>query len=190
MNSESNINFDCPTGDIAAYIDGELDERLETRLETHLISCRTCSVELNQQKQFLRSLDFSLKNEREIVLPDNFAKLIVANAESTVSGLRRPRERFNAVFISAALFLFALFAMGTDAGSIFAGVSTALNQLMAVVGFFASTAYSFIYGIAIVVRSFAAHFRVDIVVPTAAMAIFFTIFIAYASRKLLRIGRV
>src|SRR5438445_5520441 len=104
--------FECPTDEIAAYIDGEMDAAREFELETHLAACEICSLELNQQKQFLASLNSSLKHEGDLELPANFTKLIVANAESTVSGLRRPRERFNAMFICAGLFLFALFALG------------------------------------------------------------------------------
>src|SRR2546423_3864915 len=97
------IVFECPTDEIAAFIDGEMDPVREFELETHLALCEICSLELNQQKQFLCGLSSSLKHEDEIELPANFAKLIVANAESTVTGLRRPRERFNAIFICAGL---------------------------------------------------------------------------------------
>src|SRR5664279_3152743 len=117
-------NFECPSDEIASYIDGELDLTRELELDAHFRECSICTDELNQQKQFVCSLDLSLKHERELELPANFTKTIVANAESTVSGLRRPRERFNAIFICAGLFLFVLFALGTNTGSYFEEVST------------------------------------------------------------------
>src|SRR5690349_12215641 len=115
MTEQGNI-FNCPSYEIAAYIDGELDQSRELELSMHFAACDVCSQELNQQKQFLCELDAGLKGEIE--LPSDFAKTVIANAESTVSGLRRPRERFNALFICAALSLFALFALGPDAGKV------------------------------------------------------------------------
>src|SRR2546421_46883 len=114
----------CPLDEIASYIDGELDAPREMELDAHFSQCAACSDELNLQKQFLCSLESSLKHESELELPPNFTKQIVANAESTVSGLRRPRERFNALFICAGLMLFILFALGPDAGRVIDGIST------------------------------------------------------------------
>src|SRR5436190_12740079 len=109
----------CPIDEISAYIDGELDAAREFEMDLHFAGCQTCACELNEQKNFLRNLDVSLGHDREVELPPNFTKLIVANAESTVSGLRRPRERFNALFICSGLLLFVLFATGAEAGKLF-----------------------------------------------------------------------
>src|SRR5436190_21488783 len=140
-------NFRCPTDEIAAYIDGELSPKREFELDTHFAGCSVCSDELNHQKQFLCQLDSSLKNEKDIDLPVDFAKTIVANAESTVSGLRSTRERFNAVFICAGLFLFVLFASGADAGPMFRGVSDLFEQVMAVGSYFGHLIYSIFIGV-------------------------------------------
>ena len=114
MTEQMNIRgFECPSEEIAAYIDGEIELVRESELDVHFAACPICSDELNQQKEFLCRLNSSLKQEGDLELPANFTKLIVVNAESTVSGLRRPRERFNAIFICAGLFLFVLFALGT-----------------------------------------------------------------------------
>ena len=187
MTSELHIGaFECPTDEIAAYIDGEMDPVREFELETHLEGCEICSFELNQQKQFLCGLSSSLKHEDEIELPANFTRLIVANAESTVTGLRRPRERFNAIFICAGLFLFALFALGADAGRIFEGVSNIVEQITAVGGFFGHLIYSFFLGIAIILRSVATQFRLDAVVAVVAVGLFAVSLMA-VSRRVLRI---
>ena len=77
----------CPTGEIAAYIDGELSPREELDLEMHFAVCRLCAAELNEQKKLLCALDFALEDEREIELPENFARVIVAAA-------RKQRQRF------------------------------------------------------------------------------------------------
>ncbi|MEP6788807.1 MAG: zf-HC2 domain-containing protein [Acidobacteriota bacterium] len=183
------IGFDCPTDEIAAYIDGEIDPVREFELEAHLDRCEVCSHELNQQKQFLIGLNSSLKHEGDLELPANFTKLIVANAESTVSGLRRPRERFNALFICAGLFFFALFALGAEAGKELAGVSTIVDQLGAIAGFFGHLVYSAFVGVAVILRSLAGQFRSDLV-----LTVFFTgilaLFLLAVSHRVIRELRV
>ena len=190
MSSEPQIRaFECPTDEIAAYIDGELAAAHELELEVHFADCQICSLELNQQKQFLCGLNSSLKNEGEIELPANFTRLIVANAESSVNGLRRPRERFNAIFICAGLSLFALFALGAEAGKIFDGVSNIFEQIAAVGGFFGHLIYSFFVGVAIVLRSLAAQFRFDAVMA-AVVAGLFAVLLVFISRRVRRMLRV
>lgn len=187
MNLHTN-NFWCPTGEIAAYIDGELDAARALELDAHFMTCSSCSDELNQQKQFLCELDASLKDARDMDVPADFAKTVVANAESTVSGLRRPRERFNALFICAALFLFALFALGTDARSVFSGLATAFEQVLAVGNFFGHLVYSIFLGLAIVVRSLAMQVPFDLV-TASVLAAMIVVLVMFMSRRALRMLR-
>ncbi|MEO7538722.1 MAG: zf-HC2 domain-containing protein, partial [Pyrinomonadaceae bacterium] len=127
---------ECPIEDLAAYIDGELDPHHELKLEAHLANCSSCSVELNRQKQFLCGLNSSLNRDRELELPADFTRLVVANAESAVSGLRKPRERFNALFVCMAMFLFVMFTLRPEATRLFDGVSAVLEQAATVGAFF------------------------------------------------------
>ncbi len=187
MGLESNFNA-CPTDEISAYIDGELDGERETELEGHLAGCDVCSRELNEQKHFLRHLDASLGDEREIELPANFTKSIVANAESTVSGLRRSRELLNAAFICAGLFLFALFAMGADAGKLFQWLSVIVEQVAAVGSFVGRLVYSVFVGVAIIIRTLSGQLRVD-VATILAVAIVIALFSLYVARKFPRARR-
>src|SRR6476660_6545325 len=97
----------CPTGEISAYIDGELTPAEEMSLEMHLAGCPACVSDLNAQKQFLRALDMSLVDTGELKLPENFTRTDAKTAESRVSGLRRSNEVRNAVLICSALLLVA-----------------------------------------------------------------------------------
>lgn len=177
----------CPTDEISAYIDGELDIARERAMAAHLIRCDACALDLTQQKQFLCGLSASLRQEKEFCLPPNFARTIVASAESAVSGVRRPRELYNAIFICAGLFLFVLFAMGAESSSLVAGIYGAFGQLAVVGGFFGSLIYSLFVGIVIVVRSLATQFRFDPVMAVVVAA--FTVSFMFASLKFLRIRR-
>lgn len=171
------IRHNCPVDEIAAYIDGELAASREMELDLHFAGCSSCNQELNQQKQFLQSLELSLKEEA-VELPPDFAKIVVANAESNVSGLRRPRERYNAIFISAALGLFVLFALGAQAGVL-------VDQVTAVGSFFGHLIYSFFIGLTIIARNLASQFEFG---PSAIilLSVGFAVFSLYFSRKVLR----
>jgi anti-sigma factor RsiW len=174
MLREEITKMDCPTEDIAAYIDGELDLVRELELDSHFSVCPPCSKELNRQKQFLCALNSGLKREDELELPENFTRRVVVNAESTVSGLRRPVELFNAFFICTGLFLFVLFASGADADKLFGGISVVFEQAAIVGGFFGHLIYALFVGVAIVLRSLASQVLIDqflVIMFMAALAV-------------------
>lgn len=150
---ETKKYHDWPGGEIGAYIDGELSPADETELEKHFAVCGVCCAELNQQKNFLFVLNASLETETELELPKNFTKTIVAHAESRVSGLRGSKERFTAVFICSALFLFALFALGSDAERGFQAFGNVGEKILAVGYFTLHIVYNISLGIAVIVRS-------------------------------------
>ena len=149
--------FNCPLDDIASYVDGELSPDEETEFEAHLAGCETCRTELNHQKEFLFALSSSLESENDIPLPKDFTRTIVANAESRVSGLRRPRERFTAIFICAVLFIFALFALGGETGTVLAVIGGVAEKALAVVSFAVRLLFNISYSIAVVARSLFSH---------------------------------
>lgn len=189
MKAEVYENLSCPIDEISAYIDGELPGARELELGLHFAACRQCSDELNLQKQFLARLDSSLKQERELPLPADFARHIVANAESTVAGFRRPRELYNAAFICVGLLLFGLFALGADADRVIGGVGSAFEQAGAVGGFLAKVVYSIFLGFTVIIRSLAAQVQVGDSSLFAVPAAIGVVLLMYVSRKFLRIVR-
>ncbi|HEV7701047.1 MAG TPA: zf-HC2 domain-containing protein [Pyrinomonadaceae bacterium] len=176
----THVTFD----DIAAYIDGELAASREMELEMHFGSCPECTSELNDQKQLLRGLDLSFKAEAELQLPPDFAKIVAANAESTVAGLRRPRERFNALFICLGLGLFGLIGLGISPARSFGILSTTIVQLQAVVEFIGRLFYSFAVGLAVIVRTITSQFQADI--ASALLLTFVVALFVLMSRKALQ----
>ena len=151
-------NFCDQRDDIAAYLDGELSPKGELSLEMHLADCSTCSEELNLQKQLLLGLESGLRDGLDIEVPKDFAKVVVANAESTVAGLRRPRERSNALFICGALSLFVLLCFGVSAGA-----TLFLDQVTAVASFVGHLVYDLFIGVVVILRTGASHFRSDVI---------------------------
>lgn len=167
-------NFDCPVHEISAYIDGELTEVRERELEAHFEACRGCTDDLNAQKRFLSELDLRLRDEGEVDVPSNFAKQIIVSAESSVTGLRPPRERYNAIFICAGLLLFALFAMGAESGRFLSSTVDTMEQTAALGGFFGHIVYSIFLGVVVVLRSFASQVHVGDLAGLALAAFIFT----------------
>jgi len=164
------LRHNCPLEDIAAYVDGELTPERELEVEMHFTACPECYSELNDQKAFLRALDQTLK-QGDLELPADFAKVVTANAESSVAGLRRSQERYHALFICVGLSLFVLYALGSQAENL-------VDQIGAVGSFFGHLIYSFFIGLAIIIRNiasqseFGASTVVFLSVVFAALALF------------------
>lgn len=179
----------CPVEDIAAYIDSELDAVREVEIEAHFAACDHCSFELNLQKQFLCDVTSGLRQESDIDLPPDFARKVAVNAESSVSGLRRSRERFNAVFICAGLALFALFALGAEAGNLLNLAYGLIEQIAAVGSFFGQLVYLFFIGVAIVLRTITAPagFEVTAAIAFAALCVAAALPFRRRVMKLLRV---
>lgn len=181
-------DLDCPSPDISAYIDGELEPAAEMALEEHVFGCKKCLTELNYQKQFLCELNLSLKRHEDIELPPDFAETVVIKAESSVSGLRRPRERYNALFVCSALVLLLIFALRFDAASMFPGASDAFEKAAAVVGFVFRLFSSFVTGIGAILRTLGGR----LLMPGAISFVFVGVFVLGVlvfRRMLLRLRR-
>jgi len=105
-----------------------------------------------------------------------------------VSGLRRPSEFFNSIFICIAILLFILFASGADAGKVLSGGYLVVEQALAVGGVFGHLIYDLFLGVAIVIRAFATQFRADVLITIFLSCVLAapTIFV---SRRVLRVRR-
>ena len=159
--SESKNLSTCPSPELSAYLDGELSSCEELELELHLSGCRLCTDDLNLQKSFLNALDYSLEGEGDIELPKNFTKSVVANAESRVSGLRRPHERRNAAFVFAVLIAISVLALGSGAGKSFVATASLADKVFALVAAAGHLVYDVALGSAIIFRSLASTFLFD-----------------------------
>ncbi len=175
--------------DLAAYLDGELSPRAELDLEMHLAACRSCVGELNEQKKLLQALDCALESDRKIQLPANFTRVIVANAESKVNGLRRPQERFKALFVCAALFLLILLGLGGEMKTVFYTFVKFADQFLAIGGFAWNLIYDVAVGAAIILRSLSHGVIFHSSVSFAALISFFVVLLIVFSRVALRSNR-
>jgi anti-sigma factor RsiW len=104
-------DHECPTEDVAAYLDGELDGAASESFEAHLKTCARCATELRMQRQLLCTLDFAF-SEPSFELPRNFSRVVAAHAESDLSGMRKKSERRRALQLCALLALLAFALLG------------------------------------------------------------------------------
>ncbi len=179
----------CPSPELSAYIDGELSRRDELELEQHVSGCRTCTDDLNLQKSFLNALDYSLDEKNEIDLPCDFTRAVVANAESRVSGLRRPHERRNAAFICVALIMFSLFALGSSSEIALAGTVAIFEKVLAVVLSAGHLVYDVALGSAIIFRTLSSKALLDSGTSVLVFLALFVLSLCLFSRLAVRFRR-
>lgn len=178
--------IECPHRELAAYIDGELTPRETIELELHLSACRSCAAELNEQKRLLCALDFALEGEREFKLPENFARVVAANAESRVSGLRSPKERLNAGFVMAALFLTFLLGFGSQVKTVAETFVRFGEQILTVGNFTAHLIYNVGAGASLLLRSVGSQLIYNRSAPLLFIAAFFVAVLFALSRYVVR----
>jgi anti-sigma factor RsiW len=186
---ESNNKRVCPSPELSAYIEGELSAGDEMELEFHLSQCRICSDDLNFQKSFLNVLDYSLEDEREIELPKNFTKSVVANAESHVSGLRRPHERRNAALVCVALILVSVFALGSSVGKTLVAAAALVEKVLAIATSAGHLVYDVALGSSIIFRSLASKFLFDSGATVVAFVFLIVLSLYVFSRLVVRLHR-
>jgi anti-sigma factor RsiW len=107
----------CPSEDIAAYLDSELDAGATNRFEEHVAHCETCSTELRRQRQLVCTLDAAFGSQRKFDLPNDFTRLIATRAESDLRGVRSKAERYRAAKLCAVLGLIAFAILGAASSS-------------------------------------------------------------------------
>ncbi|MDX6696362.1 MAG: hypothetical protein QOF02_3965, partial [Blastocatellia bacterium] len=110
MSDADYIQRDCPTEEIAAYLDGELNAQSAALFDGHLKECADCQSELLEQRRLLCTLDFALggSEDGDIALPKNFSRVVAAHAQSDLRSLRSERGRALRLCLALAVLSFAL----------------------------------------------------------------------------------
>ncbi len=181
-NSETEL---CPRDDIAAYVDGELSTEAAEAVERHVRACAICSRALLDQRQFLAALSASLDDSKDIVLPSDFARRVVSNAESSVRGVRRPYEFLTAALICAVLLMFLLFAFGVETSAVAAAMGSIAEKLLSIGGFLLRIVGNIAFAAAVVARALGAYTGSSgILIPISIFV--FGVFAFISSRWMLR----
>jgi hypothetical protein len=112
MSASSQNKPACPSEEIVAYLDGELDARALARLEGHLADCEQCSAELRVQQRLSQELNVVLADRPFVEMPKNFAQVVAARAQSDLSGVRESPERRRAFWLCAVLAAASFLLLG------------------------------------------------------------------------------
>lgn len=175
MTNEESRKFLCwHAPKVAAYLDDELDETTRSRFERHTARCPSCAAELVEQRQLLCVLDAALGREpNEIRLPKNFTRILVARAESDMSGMHAYEEKRRALWLCAALAIVAFALLGAAAAV--APVAAAARALACVGGMLVHTLREVGTSVAVVLRATSGHFVSE---PTLLVLLTWTSFAA------------
>jgi anti-sigma factor RsiW len=116
-----------PCLDVAAYLDGELDEGAGARFEQHTKTCAPCATALAEQRRLLCVLDAAFGDaQKRIQLPSNFTEIVKARAQSDMSSVRNHSERKRAALLTAGLAALSFALLGWQAwNELFAPVRVA-----------------------------------------------------------------
>lgn len=143
----------CQLEDVAAYLDGELSDTAQKTFEEHLKSCADCTVELRMQRQLLCTLDFAFNESRSFALPRDFTRVVAAQAENDLSGMRKWSERRRALQLCAILALVSFALLGAASRTL---VFDPARSFLRVTGSLISLVWQAIYdagtGVAVIVR--------------------------------------
>lgn len=143
----------CPREDMLLYLDRELSAADELIFEKHLTECSVCHRELNSQKKMFLALNLAFDEKTEIELPKDFAKVVAANAESNVKGLRSRKERSSALFIILGLVLLTLIGLSIENERLFGVISGFGKQIITILSFILRLIFDLTVGLAVVLRS-------------------------------------
>lgn len=153
---------DCQSEQIAAYLDGELDDAARLPFEAHLKECSACGAELVEQRRLLCALDSVLSRGSDLPLPANFARMVAAHAESDMSGVREHREHGRALRLCVLLTVASLALLGVAARVLVFGFARNLGRLVAAVfDLVWTTSYDAVTGLRVLSRVLSKGFIPD-----------------------------
>lgn len=143
-----------PCLDVAAYLDGELDERAGARFERHTKTCAPCATALREQRRLLCVLDAAFGDaQRQIQLPANFTEVVKARAQSDMSSVRRGSERKRAALFSAGLAALSFILLGWQAwDELFAPLRAVAGAAETMLGMATNAAGEAAAGVALTLR--------------------------------------
>lgn len=142
----------CQSDQIAAYLDGELDDCVRILLEGHIEECSHCRADLAEQQRLLCALDSAFLDGSKLPLPRNFAKAVATHAESDMSGMRNRREYGRALVLCAVLAIAAFGSLGAASGVVFGVTRRIVYQVSEVLTLAWSAFYDLVSGLAVISR--------------------------------------
>lgn len=143
-----------PCLDVAAYLDGELDDGAGARFERHTKLCAACATALGEQRRLLCVLDAAFGDARnQLRLPANFTEVVKARAQSDMRSVRHRSERTRALLVSLGLAALSFALLGWQAwDELFAPLGVAAGIAATLLDMAATAAGEAAAGVALTLR--------------------------------------
>ncbi|GAC1406093.1 MAG: hypothetical protein NVSMB56_20130 [Pyrinomonadaceae bacterium] len=139
---------------VAAYLDGELDSEMNAAFECHIKICVACMSELAAQRRLLCVLDAAIRaDEKEMLLPRDFARTVTARAQTDMRGLRNRTEHRRAFVLCGMLaFIVVAFIGMTAFEDVWSSVTMIARLAFGAVSVVAQALLTICAGVAVVLR--------------------------------------
>lgn len=148
----TNYNI-CDTGNIAAYVDGELEPGQRAALEEHIKQCARCASELQAQRLFMCELDSAMASPFDLAVPPNFAQVVAVRAESDMRGVRNRSEHTRALRFCIILGLAAFALLGVASSkAVILNVRSVAVKVFGVLGLFGRASFDAAAGFTVISR--------------------------------------
>ena len=123
-------------GAVAAYLDGELTAAESSAFESHLKACGACPAALTEQRRLLGLIDAAISGpQKVVVLPEDFARVVTARAQSDMTSVRGASETRRAALLVLALAAAAFALIGAGGwNELFTRAAHTARGLAAAVG--------------------------------------------------------
>jgi hypothetical protein len=143
-------NSDALCSRLHAFLDGDLPAPEAAEFESHLTGCERCSEAIDID----RHLDGEFENlpHVPVELPKDFSKVVAANAESQVSGLRKPSERRTTVAIIGGLAVGLFVFLGVNLQPVISVLSYVVEGVGAVLSVVGSFIFNLCLGVVVILR--------------------------------------
>ncbi len=181
---------ECLAEDVAAYLDGELDDPARELFEEHHRTCDGCAAELLRQRQLLCELDVALNETQAMTLPPNFAQVIAAHAESHMGGMRDRSERRQALRVSLILAIASFALIGAASGEmVWRPARTLASHLQGFFNFLWDAVYQAGTGLTVIFRMLTRSFVFESRLLGSLILLLFVTAIALLPRFIARYHR-
>lgn len=145
-----NENPEDPCSRLHEYLDGDLSSSDTREFASHLLGCERCSKDHSLYHQLAREFDNLPPADFE--LPKHFSKVVAANAESQVSGLRKPSERRKTLIIVCGLAVVLFVFLGVNIQSVLRFVSFVAERIGAVLSVVFGFLFNLCLGVIVILR--------------------------------------
>lgn len=143
--------------EVAAYLDGELNESATHNFERHLATCEHCRALLADQRRVLAALEGAFGAGTSIgavELPESYVRVVAARAKADVSAVRTRHERRYAFGLCVALSFTTFIVLGAAASAkVYEHFGIAARALLSLARLGAEAASDFLVGASVLLRA-------------------------------------